>query len=170
MAQVYISVGSNQERERRLRGAVAALASDFGALVLSPVYESPAWGFEGDPFFNLVIGFDTGLAPDALVEHLRGIEVREGRVREADRFCSRTLDLDLLLFEDRVLRRGHLQIPRAEILEHAFVLKPLVDLLPEGAHPETGRTFADHWNAFCVRCPEDARALARVPLDLSAHS
>ena len=168
MARVHISVGSNQDRERHLRGAITALASDFGALALSPVYESPAMGFVGKPFLNLVIGFDTLLAPEVLADRLRGIETREGRGRDGPRFSPRTLDLDLLLFDRRILHRGSLHIPRDEILDYAFVLKPLADILPQGVHPETGRTYADHWDDFQTRHSEHARALVKSALDLPA--
>ena len=165
MTRVHISVGSNQDRERHLRGAVAALASDFGVLTVSPVYESPAVGFVGEPFLNLVIGFDTLLTPEILVERLHDIETREGRVRDGPKFGPRTLDLDLLLFDQRILHQGSLHIPRDEILNYAFVLKPLADIFPRGAHPETGRTYADHWDDFQARRPEDARALIKRALD-----
>ena len=167
MARVYIGVGSNQDRERHVRAAIAALASQFGALALSPVYESPAWGFEGEPFFNLVIGFDTDLLLEDLLKRLRDIEMCEGRVRNHLRFGPRTLDLDVLLFDARIVRQGSIRIPREEILTHAFVLKPLADLLPMGVHPESGQTYAHHWDAFCTQHPKEARALTRLSLTLT---
>ncbi len=148
MARVFVSVGTNQAREASLRCGLSRLARRYGVIDLSPVYRTTAVGFEGDDFFNLVVAFDTDQAPAALVAELHRIESDCGRVRGGPRFGPRTLDLDLLLYDDLVLDRDGLQLPRDEILRHAFVLRPLADLAPERRHPVTGRTFAEHWAGF----------------------
>lgn len=147
MTRVFLSIGSNIDRETNIRAGVAALRECFGELRLSTVYESEAVGFEGDPFYNLVAGFETDITPEELVAALRAIEDRHGRVRTGPRFSSRTLDIDLLLYGDAVFD-APVVIPRKEITRNAFVLLPLAELAPDAVHPLTGKTYAAMWEAF----------------------
>ncbi|MBU6421626.1 MAG: 2-amino-4-hydroxy-6-hydroxymethyldihydropteridine diphosphokinase, partial [Gammaproteobacteria bacterium] len=78
---------------------------------------------------------------------LDDIERQCGRIRGGPRFAPRTLDLDLLLYGD-LISATPVRLPRPEILKYAYVLKPLVDLAPERRHPLTGKSFAEHWQAF----------------------
>lgn len=151
MARVYVGIGSNIERERHIRAAVAALRARLGALQLSGVYESQPIGFEGDNFYNLVAAGDTDEPPETVVAILHDIEQRQGRRRTDTRFASRTLDLDLLLYDDLVRHDGTVDVPRREILDYAFVLQPLADIAPDQVHPETGRTLGAHWSELRAR-------------------
>jgi len=146
VTRAWISVGSNVEPVRNVREAIAALRREFGGLVLSPVYRTPAEGFEGDDFLNLVVGIDTDLPPAEIRDRLHSLEDQQGRVRGAEKFASRTLDLDLLTWGDRV--DGELGLPRDEILKYAFVLRPLAEVAPAERHPETGETYAELWRRF----------------------
>lgn len=148
MARVYVSIGSNLEREHNVRSALAALARRFGALEQSRVYETESVGFKGLAFYNLVVSFETRLDPQAVVAVLREIEAEHGRERTAKRFGDRTLDLDLLLYADRVLNTPDLKLPREEILKYAFVLGPLAEIAGEELHPVEGRTYQALWDAF----------------------
>ena len=94
MAWVWVSIGSNIDRENNIRGSLQALETEFGELVISPTYETPAEGFEGDAFYNLVAGFNTELTPAELHIKLRDIEHEFGRVRTSEKFNSRTMDID----------------------------------------------------------------------------
>lgn len=158
MTQVYISIGSNIDREKMIRSCIASLEETFGALDKSSVYESISVGFEGDNFFNLVVGFSAD-DPVNLVNKLRAIEQTHGRTREEKKYASRTLDLDLLLFGDQDLHEQGYDVPRSEISRYAFVLGPLAELIPEKVHPTTGLTFADMWSEFCVERPTDADSI-----------
>lgn len=150
MARVYLSLGSNQEPHRYLRVALEALRARFGAIDVSPAYRSAAVGFHGADFINLAVGLDTELAPTALNEWLHALEDRHGRRRDVPRYSDRTLDVDIVLYDDLVSQgAGHLDIPRKE-LKHAFVLKPMVDIAPALRHPVDGRTMAELWAAFPV--------------------
>lgn len=160
MARVYVSIGTNIERERHVRAALSALEAHYGTLQCSVVYETAAVGFEGDNFYNLVVGFDTDEPPAEVAAQLRSIEDNNGRVREGARFSSRTLDLDMLLYDDLIIEEGRLQLPRAEITKYAFVLKPLAEIAGQRRHPLTGTTFAQLWAEF----PKNAEAIWPVEM------
>lgn len=148
MVDVYISLGSNVERERNLRKALGFLKTHFGTLCCSSVYESEAIGFSGDPFLNLVTRFETDANVYDVSRVLKDIEARCGRQRDGPRYSPRTLDLDLLLFGGLVIRENGLQLPRDEVTVHAFVLKPLAEVAGDVLHPTMGRKFTDLWAAF----------------------
>ena len=123
------------------------LTEVYGELQLSSVYESAAVGFDSAPFYNLVLGFSTQQSPQAVQQQLHVIEDRCGRQRTAS-LSARTLDLDLLLYDDRVMADGKLVLPRDDINRYAFVLRPLAEIAGTVRHPVTGVTFADMWAAF----------------------
>ena len=145
MAIVYVSIGSNIERIKHVASGIAALEQVFGELRLSPIYETPAEGFEGDAFYNLVAGFESAESPDRLNQLFKIIENHFGRERCAEKFSSRTLDIDLLLYDDEVINDGEVQVPRDEIERYSFVLQPLADLLPDQVYPSRKTTFLQMW-------------------------
>jgi 2-amino-4-hydroxy-6-hydroxymethyldihydropteridine diphosphokinase len=147
MAQVYVSIGSNIERERNIESALQALAAAYGELRQSSVYESAAVGFDSAPFYNLVVAFQTEASPQSVQETLHRIENDQGRSRTAA-LAARTLDLDLLLYDDLVIQAGKLLLPRSDIDRYAFVLGPLAEIAGEQRHPVTGIRYADMWSAF----------------------
>ncbi len=145
MATIYISLGSNIEAELHLKNALSCMQHHFFDIRLSPVYENEAVGFEGDPFWNLVAECETTLSPEAVSKELKAIEDKNGRLRDGPKFSSRTVDLDLLLYDDAVLIDQGMDVPRDEITKYAFVLKPLCDLAPELRHPVNGQTMQALW-------------------------
>lgn len=151
MAQVFISVGSNIEREKHLQAGLDALADLFGELQLSPVYESVPVGFDGENFFNMVVGFNTQLEPEKLVETLHEIEAKFDRRRDSNRFSSRTLDLDVLLYDDLIYEQNGLCLPRKEITEYAFVLQPLADIVGDSKHPLLNKSYSQLWQEFNIK-------------------
>lgn len=161
MVRVYVSIGSNVEREHHIRAAVAALRARFGPLVLSRVYETEAVGFNGPRFYNLVVGFDTDASLETVAAALREIEHAGGRRRDTERFGSRTLDLDLLLYGERVEDRPGLRLPRPDIDRYPFVLGPLAEIAAERRHPVSGETYGTLWQRR-----EGAESLTPVALDL----
>ena len=148
MTRVYISIGSNIDKETSIRKGIDDMQRVFGELELSSVYQSEAVGFEGDDFYNLVAAFDTNTDVMTISRQLHEIEDKNGRDRSGPRFSSRTLDLDLLVYDDLVTDEDGLEIPRGEILENAFVLWPLAEIAPDLKHPVTGNTYAEHWSRF----------------------
>ncbi len=148
MAWVYISLGSNIDREANTRAGVAALREAFGDCLLSSVYESEAVGFEGDVFYNMVVAFQTDRDVHEVADILHRIENEHGRNRNSPKFSSRTLDLDLLLYDDLIVDEKGLQIPRDEILKYAFVLWPLAEVAPDLKHPQLDKTYGMLWFEF----------------------
>ena len=162
MARIYVSIGSNIERESNIRAAVQMLRDRLGSLTLSSVYENQPIGFEGENFYNLVAAFDTNEPPEAVTAILHDIERRLGRKRGPSRLSSRTIDLDLLLYGDLVRCDAKVRIPRPEINEYACVLRPLAELAPGLIHPQTGLSYAEMWKGFDNR----TQPLTRVNLPL----
>jgi 2-amino-4-hydroxy-6-hydroxymethyldihydropteridine diphosphokinase len=148
MTEIFISIGSNIDRERHIQSGVHALEDHFGPGRYSPVYESEAVGFDGDNFINLVVAFDTDQPVQTVNQILSEIENQHQRDRNAPRFSSRTLDLDLLLFDDLQITEGKLVLPRPDILTNAFVLKPLADLAPEKSDPASNLSYLELWQRF----------------------
>ncbi|KUJ82787.1 2-amino-4-hydroxy-6-hydroxymethyldihydropteridine diphosphokinase [Microbulbifer flavimaris] len=148
MAEVFLSLGSNIDREQHIRAGLDALAQEFGELDVSRVFESVAVGFDGENFYNLVVGIHTDLPVGQLSQCLREIEDANGRVRGGPKFSARTLDIDILTYDDRVGTVDGIELPRAEILKNAFVLQPLAEIAPRRSHPVTGQTFAELWGQY----------------------
>jgi 2-amino-4-hydroxy-6-hydroxymethyldihydropteridine diphosphokinase len=151
MAHVYLSLGSNLgDRVALLRAAVARLQAAGLALVsASPLYESEPW--EEEPgqtererawYLNCVVEVETALPPQALLERVQAVEGALGRTRAAEltpesrRFAPRTVDIDILFYEDQVISApDDLHIPHLLAAERGFVLRPLADIAPELTHP-----------------------------------
>lgn len=162
MATVYLGLGSNIEAGKNLRMAVAELRRGFGELTVSPVYRSAALGFAGPDFLNLVVALETESGPLDVLGQIERIHALAGRTRGPDKFSSRPLDIDLLMYGDLVDPEPPLRLPRRDVLEHSFVLRPLADIAPELVHPVTGHTIAEHWREFDV----DSHPLTRVDVIL----
>ncbi len=148
MAAVYLGLGSNVEPEKNLRLAVRELESRYGDLVVSSVYKSAAIGFDGADFLNLVVGMQSDSTPLEICQEIELIHNVAGRVRGGDKWGSRPLDIDLLLYNDRVISERPVRVPRGDVLEYSFVLRPLAEIAPELEHPVTGKTMLEHWEAF----------------------
>lgn len=145
MTRTWLSLGSNVEPEKHLRAALAELRERFGEIIVSPTYRFSAVGFDGPAFLNLAAGIDTDLDAAALNAWLHALEDRHGRRRDVARYSDRTLDVDIVLYGDAVLRGpGNLEVPRAE-LKHAFVLKPLAEIAPDVVHPLLRKALAGLW-------------------------
>lgn len=146
MPKVFLGLGSNVLPEANLRLAKSELDRRFHLVAVSAVYRNAAVGFEGNDFLNAVACIETDASPGNVCLQLEEIHDLAGRSRGEHSFVSRSLDIDLLLYGNEIDNEH--KVPRDDILEYAFVLRPLAELAPDLAHPVTGRTMADHWQAF----------------------
>ena len=137
LIQVFVGLGSNLDKEQQIPLAIAALRQAFGKLVISPIYQSPAVGFEGHDFWNLVVSFETNLSVMQLYDTLKALELSLGRQPNEPSFQNRLIDLDLLLYGDQVIELAahKLRLPRKDVYLYPFVAKPLADLYPLGIDP-----------------------------------
>jgi 2-amino-4-hydroxy-6-hydroxymethyldihydropteridine diphosphokinase len=143
MARVHVGLGANLgDRLATLRAALAAL-EDLGRVVArSSVWETEAIGPPPD-YYNAVVELETALEPEALLDGLLSIEQRHGRVRTGVRDAPRTLDLDVLLWGDRIVDGGRLRVPHPRLADRSFVLEPLAEVAPEAIHPTRHRTVEE---------------------------
>jgi 2-amino-4-hydroxy-6-hydroxymethyldihydropteridine diphosphokinase len=160
MSRIYISLGSNIDREHYVKAGLTALAKVYDQLTLSSLFESQAVGFSGAAFYNLVIGIDTFDSVELVAEQLRIIEFAHGRALEATKYSPRTLDLDLLLYDDLIIDTPA-QIPRNEITKNAFILWPLAEIAGQLVHPVLNISYQQLWQEY----NKSSQQLRKVPLN-----
>lgn len=148
MALAYLGLGSNLDAENNMRLALREIRERFVLLDVSPVYRSKALGFEGADFLNAAAIIETELSPKELCSELERIHELAGRRRRPNKFIARTLDIDLLLYDRIVAEEEGIRLPRSDVLQYSFVLKPLADIAPDYIHPVSGKTIRDHWREF----------------------
>ena len=144
---IYISVGSNIDKEKHTKAGLQGMYQVFGELQLSSVYESESVGFTGNNFYNLVVKAHTSLPVEHVCKVLKQIEQDNKRQRNDKKFSPRTLDLDLLLY-DRLVIRSPIELPRPEVLYNAFVLRPLAEIAGDEIHPVVNKSYASLWQEY----------------------
>jgi 2-amino-4-hydroxy-6-hydroxymethyldihydropteridine diphosphokinase len=144
VATAYIALGANLgDRAATLRAALRGIAKLGRVTAVSSLYETDPVGFREQPrFLNAVAALQTALPPLPLLLELRAIELKQGRTRSF-RNAPRTLDLDLLLYDELVLDTAELTVPHPRLHERAFVLVPLAEIAPETRHPVREQTAAE---------------------------
>ena len=147
MALVYIGIGSNIDKEYHVANALQDLDKRFDDCRVSPIFESAAVNCTGDNYYNLVMEFTTSLSIHELMQCLKDLEIIHGRKATDRRYAPRTLDLDLLLF-DNIIQSTPPVLPRPEIIYHAFVIWPLYELAPDLRHPGSVLSMAELWRDF----------------------
>ena len=162
MPKIYLSMGSNLDKEIHIPSGLWRLQQHFGPLTASGIYESEPVGYDGPLFHNLVVGLVCDLEPEAIASLLGAVETLEGRERTPGKKSPHTLDIDLLLYGDAVFERGRLKIPRDDITRYAFVLEPLAELAPGEKHPVLGISYAQLWADF-DRTPLRQRRVGDIP-------
>ncbi len=164
MALVALSIGSNISPEVNIILAVNSLRSLFGDIVTSSVYESKAVGFDGDNFFNLVVLITVDHELGELTRILKALEGQQGRDCLAEKFSGRTLDIDVLTYDDFTGTFSGKTLPRPEITENAFVLLPLSEVLPDSRHPLVNKTYAELWGEY----DKNKQRLWKVDIELNS--
>jgi 2-amino-4-hydroxy-6-hydroxymethyldihydropteridine diphosphokinase len=165
MPDVYVAAGSNVEPEKNLARALDELERAFGDLAISSAYRNRAVGFAGADFINLVVGFNTADGPAQVKQTLERIEALCGRSRNAPKWGPRTMDLDILMYDQVVSDEPGLILPRPDLLRRAFMLKPLADLAPGLRHPTQHRTIGELW----AECASADHALVAVTIPRSGR-
>jgi len=148
VTQVLVAAGSNVEPLVNLRRALDALARHYPRLRCSAAYRNRAVGFEGEDFINLVVGFDTDDEVHEVIGHLHEAEALCGRARNAPKWAPRSMDLDILLFGDRVCDEPGLVLPRPDLVRRAYMLGPAAEVAPDTVHPTLGVTLAQLWRNY----------------------
>ena len=154
MAIVYISIGSNMgDRQAYLQQGIDAVARSIGDIVgISAVVETPAIGFEGNPFLNACFALETSRSPDVAMQELLAIEKAHGRVRStSEGYINRTLDLDMLFYDDLILDTPQLKLPHPALEKRRFVLQPLSEIAANKAHPRLKKTVQE----LLTVCPDN---------------
>lgn len=160
MTTVLVAAGSNVEPLANLRRALDSLAAHYPGLRTSPAYRNRAVGFAGEDFVNLVLAVDTDDDVHTVIARLHEAEARCGRARHAPKWAPRSMDLDILLYGDRVCEEPGLVLPRPDLVRRAYMLGPAAELAPDMVHPALGATLRELWSRF----PRDEHALERVEL------
>ncbi|WP_179319049.1 2-amino-4-hydroxy-6-hydroxymethyldihydropteridine diphosphokinase [Winogradskyella helgolandensis] len=135
---IHIALGSNKGNKLQyLQSAIDTIFERIGSIKkISKVYKTPAFGFEGDDFYNACIAVQTELKPKRILKLLQDIEIELGRKSKTSQgYESREIDLDILFFEDEIVEEKNLIIPHPEIHNRKFVLQPLVDIAKSVEHP-----------------------------------
>ena len=164
MNKAYISLGSNEgQRLESIRKAVIQIQKRIGVLTdLSSLYETPAWGFEGPDFLNACIGIKTGDTPLEVLENLLAIEQQMGRKRSLEfTYSSRTIDLDLLFYEDQVIDNENLKLPHPRLELRKFILYPMCEIDPDLVHPRLGKSLSE-----LSRICKDSSQTKKLPIEL----
>ena len=167
MSQAFIGVGSNQgDRLTLISKAIRALGDVPGVRVdrMATIIETePVGGPPQPPFLNTVVELETARSPQELLTALKAIERQLGRTPSAVRWAPRPIDLDLLLYDDRIVREPNLTIPHPRLHERGFVLEPLAQLVPELVHPVLGTTIAALREQSPIRLAGSEHAAGSAP-------
>lgn len=145
MNKAYLLLGGNTgNRLQNLETARKRLGTDCGrVLKLSSVYETAAWGREDQPaFLNQVVCLETGLTAKTLLYTVLGIEAEMGRIRE-EKYAPRTIDIDILFFNNEIINMPGLTVPHPQIQHRRFVLEPMAEIAPGKVHPVLHKTMKD---------------------------
>jgi 2-amino-4-hydroxy-6-hydroxymethyldihydropteridine diphosphokinase len=162
MKDVYVAAGSNVEPEKNLARACQEIANTWPGVRFSQAYRNRSVGFEGPDFINMVLGFRTDDSIESVLARLRDIEILCGRPRNAPKWASRTIDLDVLLFGDRVEKTADYTLPRPDLLKRPYMLGPMAEIASGVKHPLAGITIGELWQEF----DRDAHSMSPVNITL----
>ena len=146
MAKLFLLLGGNMgDKSMIFLKARRRLEEELGTISRkSSVYETEPWGFKSDDlFWNQVIILETPRSPEEALKITKSIEEELGRVRQAERYCSRLIDIDILFYDDMVSHEPQLELPHPRMIDRRFVLEPLSEIVPDMVHPLFGQSIAE---------------------------
>ena len=146
MAKLFLLLGGNLgDKAKIFKKARTRLEDELGKMIRhSSVYETEPWGFQSDDlFWNQVLVLETRLSPPDVLKITKTIEVELGRVRKAERYSSRMIDIDLLFYDDLVFHGSELELPHSRMIDRRFVLEPLAEIAPDMLHPVFRKTIIE---------------------------
>lgn len=138
MNKVFLEIGGNQgNRLSNLNETILLIDKQIGKIEMqSSIYETPPWGFESDQwFYNQVLLIGSELTPKQILKGLLNIEKKMGRIRHQQKYSSRTMDIDILFFNNEVIDSPQLEIPHPRLHQRLFVLQPMAEIAPDFIHP-----------------------------------
>lgn len=143
---IYFGLGTNEgNKEENIRGAIEELSHLLGTpTAVATIIETEPWGFQSDnSFLNTVVAFKSTLAPEEILKATQEIERRLGRTKKSIDGCysDRPIDIDILLYGNRVIESEHLTIPHPLLHKRLFVLQPLAQIAPGLIHPILGKSI-----------------------------
>ncbi len=145
--QVVLSIGSNiGNRQRNLQQCVQLIREQIdGIQKISGIYETPAWGFDSDPFYNAAVLLETNLSPQKLLSELQKIEHQLGKIKHANQqvYHARIIDIDIVTYNQEITDTPDLQIPHPHFHNRKFVLQPMMEFNLDWTHPVLNKTFTD---------------------------
>lgn len=155
MHLVFFILGGNLgDKPKIFSKTISLIIKRVGNMIaISSPYETEPWGFEADIFRNQALIVETKLSPNEVLSAVLKIEKEMGRLRKSDGFESRSMDIDLLFYDDICLETTELTLPHPRISQRRFVLKPLAEIAPEKKHPVTGLTV----NEMLINCPDQLK-------------
>jgi 2-amino-4-hydroxy-6-hydroxymethyldihydropteridine diphosphokinase len=157
MNRAFLLLGSNLgDRKKTIADAIGMLQQEAGEIIrLSAIYQTEAWGKKDQPdFLNQVILLETKLSPEELLKKMMRIEIKLGKVR-VNKWAERTIDIDILYFNEEIIISEHLKIPHPQIQFRKFTLIPLNEIAPDFRHPVLNITS----NQMLERCKDDLLVL-----------
>jgi len=144
--QVVLSLGSNQgNRLENIQTCIALIHKNIGTVLrVSKLYETPAWGFESDAFYNCTILLHTAFSAEKILEKILESEKQLGRIRnEQQGYQARVIDIDIITFDEVVLETENLHIPHPQMQNRLFVLLPMLDLNTDWMHPKLHKSTSE---------------------------
>ncbi len=137
MRKIYLSIGSNKgNRYSFIKEALRLIRKDIGKVILmSKIYETKSWGFQSDDFLNICIMIKSDLLPAELLNELKNIELKIGRIGNSNEISAREIDIDILFYSDKIVDHKDLIIPHPRLHLRNFVLYPLNEIASDFVHP-----------------------------------
>jgi 2-amino-4-hydroxy-6-hydroxymethyldihydropteridine diphosphokinase len=169
VAEIFLSIGTNLgDKKQNLEWALAEINVQIGEInSCSSIYESKPWGFDTkEYFFNIMIKLTTTMNPEELLKNCQAIENKMGRIRDGKiGYTSRVIDIDIIYYEEQIVRSPQLKIPHPLLHERNFVLAPLCEIAPTKLHP----LFLMDSTELLKNCTDTINAIRRTDLNLGIH-